>query len=95
MSELVDPTKIESIVGAARHPLRHLARAVSEEQKVYILHSQECLESGIDLRNCRYSLALDAGIDIELWVEDKPLHVFATIDGELVPCPRCELPYES
>jgi hypothetical protein len=32
------------------------------EQTVYILHSRECLTSGIDLRDCRFSLALDRQI---------------------------------
>lgn len=63
MSELVDASQIEAIVGARRHPTEHLGRAVPEEQQVYILHSQKCLDSGRDLRECPYSLALDRGID--------------------------------
>lgn len=63
MSQLVDPTEIEAIVGAPRHPTLHLGKAVTSEQTLYVLHSQECLDSGIDLRECEYSIALDLGID--------------------------------
>lgn len=70
MTELVDPFEIERIVGARRHRTAHLGRAVSAEERVYVLHSQECLDSGIDLRECPYSLALDqvaAQGDWKLW----------------------------
>lgn len=78
MSDLVPPDKIEQIVGARRHPTAHIVRAVSSEQTVYILHSQTCLDDclirGVDLRDCRFSLALDRGIEPERWVgcEDRP-----------------------
>lgn len=93
MSNLVPAEDIETIVGAPRHPTRHLAKAVSAEKKVYILHSQRCLDSGIDLRDCPYSLAIDEGIDPDDWPEDKPVHVWFYGDDLLV-CSRCELPYE-
>lgn len=67
MTDLVPADQIEQIVGARRHPLAHLGRAVSSEQVVYILHSQQCLDSGIDLRSCGYSRALDRGIDLADW----------------------------
>jgi hypothetical protein len=63
MSELVDPSEIETIVGATRHPTDHIGRADSSTQTVYILHSQECRDSGIDLRECPFSIALDRGIE--------------------------------
>lgn len=78
MSDLVPPDKIEQIVGARRHRTAHIVRAVSSEQTVYILHSQECLDDclirGVDLRGCRFSLALDHGIEPERWAgcEDRP-----------------------
>lgn len=84
MSRLERPDRIEAIVGAARDPRQHIARAVSKEQRVYILHSRTCANSGRDLRLCPYSLALDAGIDPESWVEDKPF-VVAVDHGRLVP----------
>ncbi len=88
MSRLEPSDKIESIVGAKRHETLHIGRAVSAEQRVYIMHSQQCLESDIDLRDCDYSLALDDGINLIEWdgMEDKPvvLHI-AEDTGELVP----------
>lgn len=67
MTDLVPADQIEQIVGARRHPLAHLGRAVSAEQTVYVLHSQQCKDSGIDLRSCGYSVALDNGIDLHDW----------------------------
>lgn len=46
MTDLVPADQIEQIVGARRHPLAHLGRAVSAEQTVYILHSQRCKGDG-------------------------------------------------
>jgi hypothetical protein len=65
VTALVDPTEIEALVGAHRHLRRHLGRAT--RGTVYILHSQDCLDSGIDLRECWLSLALDRGIDMRSW----------------------------
>lgn len=77
MTELVSPNKIEQIVGARRHREWHIARAVSAQQKVFILHSQECLAGTPDLRQCAYSVALDQGISAEHWdgLEDRPVRV--------------------
>ena len=86
MSALVDPSAIEEIVGHSRHAAQHLARAVSDEQTVYILHSQRCKDSGVDLRGCPFSLALDHGIDRADWegFEDRPV-VVAIIHERLFP----------
>jgi hypothetical protein len=88
MSVRVDSTKIEAIVGAERHPVSHIARAVSDEQMVYILHSQHCLDQEIagirDLSDCPYSLALDEGIDVAEWIQDEPVRVAVSL-GRLVP----------
>lgn len=63
MSDLVDPTEIETIVGIKRHDVYHYARAVSDEGglggTVFILHSQSCVDSTPDLRGCPFSLAID------------------------------------
>lgn len=84
MVKLVDSDKIEAIVGVKRHPTQHWARAVSEEEKIYILHSRDCLDSGRDLTQCPYSLALDRGIDADDWTLGSPVQVI--IAGEsLVP----------
>lgn len=88
MTNLVPAEDIERIVGAKRHPTKHLARAVSAEQTVYILHSHQCLTEsrryGRDLRSCPFSLALDNGIDVARWDQDTPLPVLIE-DGRLVP----------
>lgn len=84
MSRLEPADRIEGIVGASRHPDHHIARAVSAEQRVYILHAKGCLQSGRDLRLCPYSLALDAGIDPDSWPEDEAV-VVAIDHGRLVP----------
>ncbi|MFV8317158.1 hypothetical protein LAUMK4_05861 [Mycobacterium persicum] len=67
MTDLVPSEDIERIVGVSRKRDLHYGRAVSDEQTVYILHSKECLNSGIDLRECRFSIALDRGIDLRRW----------------------------
>lgn len=87
MTDLVSSDEIERIVGIERHPTRHYARAVSAEQMVYILHSQRCKDSGRDLRDCLFSLALDNGIDERDWsdMEDRPVRVTINRDQQLVP----------
>lgn len=75
MSNLVPAEEIEQIVGARRHAHQHLGRADSATETVYVLHSQRCKDSGIDLRECDWSLALDRGIDPDDWegYEDRPV----------------------
>lgn len=77
MTQPVDPTQIEDLVGAKRHPTKHQARADTVKQTVYILHSQECLDTGVPLTQCRYSLALDRGAEPWAWegYEDRPVFV--------------------
>lgn len=87
MSDLVDPTEIEGVVGVQRHATRHYARAVSAVRTVYILHSQRCKDSGIDLRECLFSQALDNGIDDADWDgwEDQPVRVTINRSKRLIP----------
>lgn len=75
MTDLVPADRIEQIVGALRHDLIHIGRAVTGDQAVYILHSSECRDSGIDLRACQFSIALDRGIAASDWSghEDRPV----------------------
>ena len=48
---------IEKIVGVSRHPTEHYGRMVDDT--VFILHSQECLDSGVDIvHDCEFSLTL-------------------------------------
>lgn len=84
MSDLVDPTQIETIVGAPRHPTQHIARMV--EGTVYILHSQRCKDSGIDLRECPWSRSMDAGVIASEW-GDRP-HFVAPMSKALLPLNR-------
>ena len=85
MSDLV-PVDIEWIVGAQRHPELHIGRAFSDEHKFYILHSRSCLASGIDLRDCPFSVSLDRGIDVSMWEDwqDMPV-VLDVVEGDLIP----------
>lgn len=71
MTQKVPAEEIEEIVGRERHPVLHFGRAVSEEEQFYILHSYRCLYSHDDLRGCKFSLALDNGVDFP--VADTPL----------------------
>lgn len=101
MSELVPAEDIERIVGVSRHRKAHYGRLVSSEQAVYILHSKECLGSRIDLRDCRFSIALDRGIEAKQWAgyKDVPvaLGVWSAIkegalaDARLVPLKGTEI----
>lgn len=90
MSDLVDPERIEQIVGVRRHATEHWGRAHSGEQTVYVLHSKACRDSTPDLRTCPYSLALDQGIEGPAnWFawrdrQDQPVHL-AIEDGYLAP----------
>lgn len=83
MTDLVPSDAIEQIVGVGRHDTKHWGRAISAEQTVYILHSQQCLDSGVDLRDCPYSLALDDGIDIDDWIQDVPVLLTLNERGDL------------
>lgn len=87
MTNLVPPSEIEEIVGAKRHAWKHLARVVSSEGTCYILHSQQCVDSGIDLRDCEYSKALDLGLHSNAWRGslDKTVAVLIVADTGLRP----------
>lgn len=98
MSDLVDPAVIERTVGARRQRKYHLARLVpnrhasgAQNSVVYILHSQNCVDTHSDLRHCRFSRALDAGLKLTHWVGVHPWWrpVVVTVrDGRLVPAKR-------
>ena len=88
MTDPVDRSEIEKLVGARRSPGAHLGRADSEAGKVYILHSQRCLDTGMDLRGCRFSIALDFGISMEDWegFEDETV-ALRVYEDRLIPVP--------
>lgn len=85
MAELVDPSKIEEIVGTSRHPKKHFGRANWDEKMVYILHSAECVASDINLLECTYTKALDEGIDEKAWVFNWPVPLKIDEWGMLIP----------
>ncbi|TGB37898.1 hypothetical protein [Mycolicibacterium peregrinum] len=92
MSDLVPADEIERIVGVDRHRKAHFGRAVSAEQTVYILHSRECRDSGIDLRECRFSVALDRGIKPEAWSAHQDVPVALGVwHGRLIPLKGTEV----
>lgn len=92
MTELVPGRDIEQIVGVERHRKAHYGRASSTEQVVYILHSKECLSSGIDLRDCRFSVALDRGINERRWTGYEDMAVALGVwNDELVPLKGTEI----
>lgn len=82
MSNLVDPSSIERIVGLNRHPTVHLGRVVTAEDTVYIMHSEACVVDTPDLRDCPYSIALDKGVDVDRWDRDVPAVLWIK-DGRL------------
>ncbi|MDO8308585.1 MAG: hypothetical protein Q7V58_09570 [Actinomycetota bacterium] len=88
MSDLVPSDRIEGIVGVQRHPAAHFGRAVSSEERFYILHSQQCLDTFADLRECPFSIALDGG-ELGEWRLDSPRRLdfdaFGLIDGGGTP----------
>lgn len=87
MSELESAATIESKVGAKRHSIKHLGRAVTGEQRVYILHSEACCRSMPDLRECGFSRALDRGIKINDWEGFMDVPIVLGIDPDDVLCP--------
>jgi len=57
MTDLVDKSKIESIVGVKRSDRLHYGRKIGST--IYILHSGICEKNYDDLRDCPFSYALD------------------------------------
>ena len=86
MANLVPADKIEQIVGARRHSIKHLGRLVSADQTCYILHSQACLSAGRDLRECAFSVAMDDMNDLEFaGYADRPIVLAVSSEDELLP----------
>lgn len=85
MTEIVPEEDIERLVGVRRQSV-HFARAVTADQKVYILHSIGCKAHTPDLRMCAFSIALDYGLDEKYWKDlyDAPVWV-TVLNGKLVP----------
>lgn len=87
MTELVSPNDIEAIVGTRRHADLHIGRLDTARDAVFILHPKRCLDLGHDLRECRFSIALDDGIDPQIWFpwRNQAVVLAVLIDGYLAP----------
>lgn len=88
MTNLVPASDIERIVGTHRRNTDHIARAVSDEQTVYILHSHQCKDRRDDLRDCPFSRALDNGINLDEWAESMDRPVSVGIREDVIGRPR-------
>lgn len=84
MTDLVDPADIERIVGHGRARSEHYARYVQDEGRLYILHSQQCIEKTPDLRNCPFSIALDEGEVVHPFPSLVPVAIRFAPDGRTI-----------
>lgn len=82
MTDLVPAGQIENIVGARRHPFRHIARGVTPEDRLYILHPDDCRARHADLRDCPWSQALDRGA--VAWLPPGVPMLVNVRDGQLI-----------
>ncbi|UBH06459.1 hypothetical protein K8P10_001970 [Leucobacter sp. Psy1] len=89
MSELVPRSEIEQIVGANRHEVMHIGRLVRAERRVFVLHSEHCVKTHADLRECEHSRALDRRIRRRDWagLPDRPV-ALRIVGGRLAPVVR-------
>ena len=84
MTERVPANRIEALVGAKRHPWRHIIRGAMDGPDAglaYILHPDDCRNHWDDLRDCPWSLALDRG---GVWLPDDLPHHVRLRNGELL-----------
>lgn len=86
MSKKVDPSAIEKIVGAPRNRKAHFGKLMSDEDRMYIMHSHECVRDNEDLRQCKFSLAMDRNMPEAIWNKyaDKTV-LLGVMEGALVP----------
>ena len=86
MTQLVDPSDIEAIVGRERDQSEHWGRSRPSDMSFYIMHSFDCLDSVIDLRDCEYSRGLDKSLDNDLWSAGVrgPVQLEVIDDGKLI-----------
>ena len=83
--QVVPADTIETIVGTRRKAQQHIARASSEDQQVYILHSALCVKRR-EITECAYTQALEKGINEDVWEDHQDQPVEAVIvNGRLVP----------
>jgi len=86
MSNLVNSKEIEEIIGAPRNRKAHFGKLITAEDKIYIMHSYECVFKNEDLRQCEFSKAMDHSTPEKLWnkFEDKTV-LLGVMSGSLVP----------
>lgn len=84
MVKRVPKEKIEDIVGVKRADFEHWGIARSKDETVYVLHSQACLDTDRIMYDCIYTVAQERGIDLDRWVQDKPVQLRVE-GGRLVP----------
>lgn len=87
MSTTDIPTRLEQVVGARRHPTRHIVNARTTGA-VIILHPEACRMPHV---KCRFTQSLaEHGIPAAWWDKrqawDRPVYVALRIDGPLWPC---------
>lgn len=91
--QLVDRTTCEQTVGQQRWHFEHIG--MYDGRTITILHSRRCLDSGVDLRDCVFSLALANGTTSNgCWIKDYP-HILEVKGGCLHPglgLPRAYIP---
>lgn len=87
MVSVVPADEIETIVGTRRKAQQHIARASSQDEQIYVLHSALCVKRR-EITECAYTQALDNGINMEVWEDhqDEPVEVMVS-NGRLVPVP--------
>lgn len=78
MSDLVDD--IEKIFNRSRHNQIHFG--LLEDGIFYIMHSQICVDTTPDLRECDYSIAMDNGFGHPMG-ENALYHLYI-LEGKLV-----------
>lgn len=89
MSTEETPEFIETKIGVSRHQRLHIALVSPDEMMVYLSHPEEC-EARLNSRSlteCRYSYAMDMGIQPELWTHamNSPQFVIINYKGTLSP----------
>lgn len=89
MTEIEPGLALEKKFGVRRRLTVHLGLVDTREQRFYILHSKDCIDSGIDLRECEYSLSLDVHGAVYLsqdqYLMNKPFILRLLPDGRIWP----------
>lgn len=89
MSTEETPEFIETKMGVSRHQRLHIAMVCPDETMVYLSHPEECEARLNDrsLTECKYSYAMDTGIQTKIWTRamNSPQFVIINHQGTLSP----------